>query len=306
MGFFRPVKAGVHLGAGRLAIAEVEKQGGGIRLRNHEIAYLTERVLSPDPLSPGVRDAELVQKTLRAMLKPGRRLKKVSVSLSDLVARVTLIPMEKPIRRPDDVEKLIRWKIEKDSLSRTQELRIRYQLFPPVLLASSIHEPVLLQYEEVLHAGGLEPCLIDIASFHVFNLYHDVLFKRSAPHHRFIFIYAGDSIFTVMIFSGGVPDFIRIKALRSQSRSVEDKVVEELRSSLSFYGEGHDLSAFTHVFLAGLPVSQILSKSLGDAFPWEVEQLKPEEVLSIASKSGEVREEDWPILMPAIAAAVGR
>lgn len=306
MGSLWPTRHGVHFDAGRVAVAEVEKHGGRLRLRTHEIAYLTDRVLIPDPLSPGIRDAELVQKTLRAMLKPGRRPKAVSVSLSDIVAKVTLIPMEKPITEPADVEKLIQWKIEKNSLYQPKELRLRYQLFPSLLLASSIHEQVLLQYESVLRASGLEPRLMDIASFHVFNLYHDYLFKQSAPHHRFIFLYAGDSFSTVMIFSEGVLNFIRIKAIRSQTRSVEDRVVEELRSSLAFYSEGHDITAFTHLFTVGLPISEMLSKSWGDSFPWEIVQLNPEDVVSITPQNGGVREEDWPTLIPAIAATAGR
>jgi Tfp pilus assembly PilM family ATPase len=315
-----PTRQGVHFDAGRIAMAEVRKRGGRIRLLQHEIAYLTDRVLIPDPFSPGIRDEELVQKTLRTLLKPGRRSKRVSVSLSDLIARVTLIPMEKPISHRAEAEKLIRWKIEKGSLHQPQQLRLRYQVCPgpalpdrktsvrktSLLLASAVPEPVLHQYEAVLQAGGLEPRLIDIASFHVFNLYHDHLLQRSAPHHHFIFLYAGDSFSTVMIFSGGVLNFIRIKALRSQTRSAEDKIIEELRSSLAFYNEDHDMSVFTHLFLVGLPISEMLSKSLGDSFSWEIVQLKPEDVISITPQGGEVQVEDWPVLIPAIAAAVGR
>jgi len=287
-------------------VADIEKQGGRLRLKKHEIAYLTDRVLIPDPLSPSVRDAELVQKTLRAMLKPGRRPKAVSVSLSDIIAKVTLISMEKPITEPADIEKLIQWKIEKSSLHEPKELRLRYQLFPSLLLASSIKEQVLFQYESVFQASGLEPRLMDIASFHVFNLYHDHLFQRSAPHHRFIFLYAGETFSTMMIFLEGALNFIRIKALRSQTRSVKDRVVEELRSSLAFYSEGHDITALTHLFSVGLPISEVLSKSWGDSFPGEIVQLKPEDVISITPQNGGVREEDWPTLIPAIAAAAGR
>jgi len=300
-----PTRYGIYFDTGRVAVAEIEKHGGRLKLKNHEIAYLTDRVLIPDPLTPGIRDAELVQKTLRAMLKPGRRPKAVSVSLSDILAKVMLIPMEKPITERADVEKLIQWKIEKSTLYQPQGLRLRYQLLPS-LLASSIHEQVLLQYESVLQASGLEPRLIDIASFHVFNLYHDYIFQKSAPQHRFIFIYAGDSFSTVMIFTEGVLNFIRVKALRSQPRSAEDRVAEELRSSIDFYSEDHDITSITHLFAVGLPISEMLSKSWGDSFPWEIVQLKPEDVISITSQNGEIPEKDWPTLIPAIAAAVRR
>lgn len=301
-----PTRQGVHFDAGRIAMAEVQKRGRGIRLLNQEVAHLTDRVLIPDQISPGIRDEELVQKTLRTLLKPGRRPKKISVSLSDLSARVMLIPMEKPISQRAEVEKLIRWKIEKNALYQPEKLRLRYQLLPSLLLASAIYEPVLGQYEAVLRASGLESRLIDIASFHVFNLYHDCLLRHSAPHHRFVFLYAGDSFFTVMIFLGGVLNFVRIKALRSPTRSTEEKVIEELRSSLAFYNEGHDITGLTHLFLVGLPLSEMLSQSLRDSFPWEIVQLKPEDVISVSTQSGEVQLEDWPALIPAIAAAVGR
>jgi len=310
MGSFRRPRSGIHFDAGRVAVAEVEKQGSRLKLRSHEVAYLTDRVLIPDPLLPGIRDEELVQKTLRAMLKPGRRLKPVSVSLSDTVAKVMLIPMEKSITEPTEIEKLIHWKMDKDSIHQPKESRLRYQLLPSLLLASSVHEKVILQYESVLQASGLEPRLMDIASFHVFNLYHDHILRHSAPQHNFIFLYAGDSFTTVMFFSGGILNFIRIKALRSQARSVEDRVIEELRSSLSFYHafykKGHDDTSFTHLFTAGLSVSEALSKSPGDPFPWETVQLKPEDVISVASQNGDIRTEDWPTLIPAISAAAGR
>jgi len=306
MSYLWHTRQGIHFDTGRIAMAEVQIRGRSIKLLKQEIAYLTDRVLIPDPLSPGIRDEELVQKTLRALLKPGRRSKKISVSLSDLSARVTLIPMEKPISQRTEVEKLIQWKMEKSSLYQPEKLRLRYQLLSSLLLASTIYEPVLGQYEAVLHASGLEPRLIDIASFHVFNLYHDYLLHHSAPRHCFVFLYAGDSFFTVMIFLRGVLNFIRIKALRSQTRSTAEKVIEELRSSLEFYNEDHDITGLTHLFLAGLPVSEMLSKSLGDSFAWEIVQLKPENVFSIAPQSGEIQVEDWPALIPAIAAAVGR
>ena len=151
---------------------------------------------------------------------------------------------------------------------------------------------------------------MDLASFHVFNLYHDIIFRQSAPPHNFIFLYAGDSFITVMFFKEGILNFIRIKTLRSQANSAEDRVIEELRSSLSFYlafyKKGHDSTSFTHLFTAGLSIAEALSKSSGDAFPWETIPLQPEDLISIASQNAEIRVEDWPVLIPAIAAAAGR
>jgi hypothetical protein len=309
MGPLSRPRSGIHFDAGRVAVAEVEKHGSRIRLKSHEVAYLTDRVLIPDPLLPGIRDEELVQKTLRTMLKPSRRPKPVSVSLSDTVAKVTLIPMEKQITAPAEIEKLIRWKMEKDSIYPPKEARIRYQLLPSLILASSIHEKVILQYESVLRASGLETRLMDIASFHVFNLYHDHLLRRCGPQQNFIFLYAGDAFSTVMFFAGGILNFIRIKPIRAQARSVEDRIIEEMRSSLAFYlayyKKGHDAASFTHLFTTGLSVSDAISKLSGE-FPWETVHLKPEDVVAVSSQSTEIRTEDWPVLIPAIAAAAGR
>ncbi|GEM_PF-2360226 len=312
---FRKLYAGLHIGPQYLALVILEKHRKVYRLHTAQMAELPSGLVQPSPAHLNISDPREFQSHLQALIEPYKGLKTISLSLPDPAVRAVRLSAPPQPVKGGDLKHLIRWHMEKIFLTPLGNARVSHQsIFTSHLgvLAVAIQQEVLQQYEEAIRKVGIEPVLINISSFQLFNFYHDLLLQLANPSGRFMVLNLFDYNFTLMIFMEGAIDFIRIKGLTpvsalgqpddSDGHSLSDMIMHELNASLSFYSQVHDPSTMTHLFVFGRKMSEFIKRA-HDQYHLEVEPLEPERLPFLEGLT-KVRPEDIPLMTPAIASAI--
>ena len=311
---FFPQMAGLHIGSQYLALVVLERHRNVYRLNSAQVAELPAGLIQPSPANLNISDIGEFQSHLEKLLQPIKGIKAISLSIPDPSVRAALLAANSQPVKGRDLDHLIRWQMEKIFLSPLGSAKVVYHPIPTskkTFLAVTIQPEVLQQYEDPIRRLGIEPIWVNIPSFQLFNLYHDLLLQLAGPTGRFIVLNLFDHNFTLMIFSEGNIDFIRIKGLRSSSdgrldgsddSSLSDLIMHELNTSLGFYSESYDPSLVTHLFVFGRKMSEFIKRA-HDQYHIEVEPLEPER-LAFLDGLQKVRPEEIAYLTPAIAAAV--
>ena len=214
-------------------------------------------LVTVSPIEPNIADPAEFGRAVRALTQ-GRRVGPVGVALPDALARVALFDVASLPPQAIDVARLVRWHLEKTFSVDLPSARFVHQRFRRPdgepghrIVASAIEEAVLSQYETVLIQEGLEPRVIDLASFHRFNLYRSHMARLTEPDHHFIFLTITGAALTLMIADGGTPAYLRIKGTRRPFAGPEaaSRILDEVELSLNAYGKEKDLSRVTHLFV---------------------------------------------------------
>lgn len=302
---------GLNIGSRYLASVGLSTGNGRYLVRDYKVITLPDGLIKPSPIDLNIKDSGRLKETIKQFLlnSKTRMKKKIFLSLPDLSVKVSIADLEKLPSKKKDLEKILAWKMEKVSLFPLQDVKLNYQvLHKPTkrdggsyrLLVSMIKRDILNQYEDLISSLGLCPVIVDISSFHIFNLYNDYISQRISQEKGFIFLNIFEN-FTLMIFKGGLLDYIRIKA----SGGGPVKTFDELLTSLNIYSEGHELSAITHLFVFGDTLSEEMVKRAEKELGLIAESLGPKMVNSVDGIASIIDEESAP-LIPALAAAIGR
>ena len=304
---FRPVYAGLHIGSRFLALAVMERHPKGYRLNTAQMVELPAGLIQPSPASLNISDPGEFQSTLQKLIEPHKAFKKISLSLPDPAVRAVKLSMPPKSVKGKELENWIRWQMEKVFLSPLGNAKVVHQMIPSSqkgILALTIQQDILEQYEEGVLKLGIKPIWVNVSSFQLFNFYHDLILQLAGSPGRFIVLNLFDHNFTLMIFMQGALDFIRIKGLApsSDDHALADLIMHELNSSLNFYSQIQDPSVMTHLFVFGRKMSEFIKKA-HDQYHLEVEPLEPER-LTFLEDLTLVRPEEIPFMTPAIAAAM--
>jgi len=162
----------------------------------------------------------------------------LALTLPDAVGRILLLDVEGRFKSRGEALDIIRWKLKKsmpfdisDSHLDYQQLRLR-ENGDMALLVTLVSRTVIGQYEEVLCEAGFTPARIDLNIFNLYRTFERLLTSREDMALVSFF----DGMLGVMIFSEGVPEFVRIKDL-SGVTLVDGRVYMEIDSSFLVYRE---------------------------------------------------------------------
>ncbi len=271
--------------------------------------------MQPSPAQVNIPDPAALIGRVQEVMKALRGIKRISLGLPDPSVRATVLSVDTGSVRGRDLEPLIRWQMEKKFLSSLTDTRVGHQTVAGRgggVLGVAIRAPILQGYEEVIRQAGAEPVRVGVSSFQLYNLYHDLMQERAGRAGRFIAMNIFEGNFTMMIFTQGIMEFVRIKGLRPPSgasissgdvqRSLSELILEEMNQSLKFYGQYMDPTDITHLFVFGRSVAEFIKKA-HDRYHLEVEPLEPERLGNLQGME-KIRPEEIPMLTPAIAAAL--
>lgn len=290
--FFNKSKTGISISSDSIILVEIDKNGNGFRLKDFKTADIKGYV-KPSLIEQNIIDTASFKKAIKTLI--GSKMHSASISIPDASVKTALFEFESIPTKKTELGKLIKWKMEKSVPFPIGDAHISFQtLNKKNILASVIRKGVLLQYEELLREAGVEPILIDTASSHIFNLFHDIIIKED---ENFIFLNIVDSVFTLMIFKKGCPDFIRVKALRGGAGEIK-RISDELLASLKFYSHSRDVSDLTCIYY--IADINIETKDLIEDSALQVKRLGAEQIKWV--KEGERRFK----LLPALGAAMER
>lgn len=186
-------------------------------------------ILDPKAFAGRLKDAH------NTLLYKGTRL---SLTLPDSVGRIMLLDIEGRFKSRAEGIDIIRWKLKKSMPFDISDSHLDYQQLSVrengdlALLVALVSRTVVGQYEELLSEAGFVPARID---FNIFNLCR-TFGQRMALLEDGALVSFYDGILGIMIFSRGLPEFVRIKEL-SGVTAVDARVYMEINSSFLVYRE---------------------------------------------------------------------
>jgi hypothetical protein len=310
----------VEISKDRITGVVIEPQKSSCVLKRYFIEPLPAGVLDPSMMRPNIIDFSRMQEILKQGLERlGGNGDRITVLLSDRLAKVSIVALDKISSSRRELEDLLRWKLKKSTPFRIESARIGYQVFPSddgrpgsFVLVSLIQDSVLKQYEELLFSQRRHPGLVDFCSFNVYNFYAGEIEKQIGGSGDCMVLNCAGSYFTAMIFRGPRLIFYRCKnwLLDEEGRpdvSFCDQLRTELKPSLLYYRERLGGREIRKAFARMDPsVPGDLLSVLDDDFPERVEKIDPSRVVTFQNHGVQPGDEELQLLCPAIGAGFGR
>jgi hypothetical protein len=310
----------VEISRDRITGVVIEPQKSSCVLKRYFIEPLPAGVLDPSMMRPNIVDFSKMQEILKNGLERlGGNSDRITVLLSDRLAKVSIIALDKVSGSRRELEDLLRWKLKKSTPFRVEAARIGYQVFASddgrpsgFVLVSLIQDSVLKQYEELLLSQRKHPGLVDFSSFNVYNFYASEIERQVGGNGDSVVLNCADSYFTAMIFRGPRLIFYRCKSWLLEEEghadvSFCDQLRTELKPSLLYYQERLGGGQIKRVFVRTDPsVSEDLLSLLDTDFPGRVEKIDPSRIVTLQNHGEQPTDEELQLLCPAIGAGVGR
>jgi len=280
------VRVGLDIAPDALTLVRVHGRGRRAVLVDHRVQPLAPGVLTVSPVEKNIVNPEAFGRALAALCDKSR-VSVCAVSLPDSVARATLFDTVTLPAKADELDRLIRWHLEKAFALDLPSSALVHQTFPrtdgqpgPRVLAMGVEQAILAQYEDALADVGLEPRVIGLATFHRFNAHRSSMTRLAHPGQQFILLAITMAGLTILIFEGGVLGYVRIKGTRRPLTGGEatDRVLEEVEVSLNAYGKEKDLSQITHLFLSAIDPADDLPQRLEERLHLAVKALGAKDV----------------------------
>lgn len=238
---------------------EISSSGVAFALLGGSVASPRLERVSFRPFTPGTLRVSLREQNVldsqafisqlkdahNTLLHRGNRL---SVTLPDTVGHIMLLDVEGRFKSRSEGLDIIRWKLKKSMPFDIADTHLDYQQLTVrengslALLVALVSRSVIGQYEELITSAGFLPARIDFNTFNLFRTFE----RRLAILEDGALVSFYDGILGIMIFSDGVPEFIRIKDL-SGVAAVDSRVYMEINSSFLVYRERFPERVLTHV-----------------------------------------------------------
>lgn len=239
MSIFSRQSVGLEITRNGFRLVAVGGGSGKLSLKSWQTGEFAPDVMRPSFREPNLMDRGTFSSTLKdAWLRLLVRENRVDVALPDTVGRTMLIDLDTRLRSKSEGLDLIRWKLKKNLPVDVGTVHLDYQVLEEredgtlSVLAAIISRDVVSQYEEALQDAGLVPINIEFSSFSLYRLFADRL--DLAEQYGVVILHGG--LLTLMLFRGGVLDFVRTKELTGGGMDA-NRLFRELNSSFLVYRE---------------------------------------------------------------------
>ena len=237
MSIFKRQSLGLEIGRTGFRMAVVGGSPGRLLLKGWQAGDFGAEVLRLSFREPNLLDRSAFISTLRdAWLRLLTRETRVAVALPDAVGRTMLVDLDTRLRSKAEGVDLIRWKLKKNLPVDMGNVHLDYQVVAErddgtlSVLASIIARDVICQYEEAIQEAGLIPGQLEFCTFSLHRLFADRF--ALADQCGVVMLHAGT--LSLMLFRGGVPDFVRTKELTGDVVDA-NRLFRELNSSFLVY-----------------------------------------------------------------------
>ena len=257
--FTRP-SLGLSIGAEMLGLVEVRRGWRTPSLRRRVERTLPAGLLRLSASESNVADVSALAKEISALLNSQGAVTRpvpISLSLPDRCARVALLEFDTLPQKSGELDRLIRWRFQKDLNMPVTELRLAYQVFQPPsthasaegpirILAVAVRANVIEPYERACELAGLIPMCVGLTSLQLFDLCRPAIEAALKTAEECFYLYVGEGSFAFLAIREGVPVFLRIKPLQNGSMTgnvlAHASVTDELLATVYFYMEREAVS----------------------------------------------------------------
>ncbi|MBI1821836.1 MAG: hypothetical protein HYR79_09025 [Nitrospirae bacterium] len=333
MNFFSGTKIGLHFGNDYLSFAVLKPRGRRFLVQACKVIPLPPDSIRHSPLESNILNQEEIKDHLKNLLKDAPKGQSISLSIPDLSSRMVFTEVKKSVPALHELNQMIKWNMEQKFLSNIGDSQISHQIVAQskesfkntdsfdrtktkhfLILGTAVLKNILSEYEALPLSIQMIPKVINNCSFHLFNLYHDLIFNQEKAGN-FLFLNLVDHYFTLMVFEQKILRYIRTVGLRNpiagseaEKKEIEEKnnlkIFKEIESSLQYHYKDFPLKSQIHLFINGPENLPGFSVQLTDQFKMKVHLLNPSLLMSLEWAPG-LKVRETALLTPAIAAAAG-
>jgi Tfp pilus assembly PilM family ATPase len=245
-----PPAVAIEIASHRVTVVEVARSGARTTISRQATEALAPGLVVPALSGTNVPSpAEVAAAIERACLKAGTGVpKRAALVLPDSVARVSLVPLEQVPARASDLDQLLRWHVRKSTPFPLEQAQLGH--FPVAEVAGSTtfatvvaRRDVVREYESVVEGLGVEPGLVDLASFNVMNA---VMGPGAAPAGDWLLVHLASEATTLAILRGPALLFYRHRT------AVDTETLGSLVHQTAMYHEDRlGGGAFAGVWVSG-------------------------------------------------------
>jgi len=235
----RKLSLWIEITASAMRLAVLSGRGANRTVLFTNTIELPDGVVSEGYATPSIIDISRLNDLLQECLSlfPSG-IRRAALSLPDSMFRIQTLDFEEIPAKTADLERLIRWRIEKGSVFDISETVLRYQVLGRnnkgfIVLACVAKQVVIAQYEALLIGLGLEPWAVGPSSFHTWNFYSSYIANKSTVS---ALVHLSENSLSTIIGEEGVVRFYRYKDIkRVDADSFCKKFMREIDDSLHFY-----------------------------------------------------------------------
>jgi type IV pilus assembly protein PilM len=263
---------GVSLSSTGVAFAQLSGPASAPRLER-----VSRCSFPPDVLRVSLRDKNILNTALfTETVKEAHNILlcrdgKVFLTLPDTVGRVLLLDVEERFKSRSEALDILRWKLKKKIPIDSSEAHLDYQQLATrengdtVVLVVLVARSVIEQYEEALNTVGIVPFGIELDCFSLYRVFEN----RLAALDDFALVSRFASSLGILFFSGGKPEFIRIRDCMGMD-TLDATVHNEIKCSMLAYRDRFQEREVRNVFYVAPPnVAKDFSEIVRDALRCE-------------------------------------
>ena len=253
-------------GSDSLAWAESERGWRGQHRRKCLMSPLPNGMINPSPMASNFSDLTTLAERVQTLTSSGRGHhvvdravrsalpRRVTILLPDTAVRTTVLHFEQLPTGRVERENLIRWRLGQEQLFPLNEAKIVSQAFQDqgaggsrayTVLAVSIQEAVLKQYESLCESVGLIPYDVGITSLRLLDFWKRVSSGSEWLGRNVLWVNLFDRSLTTIVCRRGHPIFYRCKLLGDDVSNILHtpdmlhKILEECSTSLEACHQRH-------------------------------------------------------------------
>ena len=244
----RPL-VGVEIGAGRVTVVRLGGAGMPAPVAGFAVEPLPPGAVVPALNAANVTDAGAVTDALqRALERAGGRGGRAALVVPDGVAKVSLLRFEKVPARAADLAELIRWQVRKAVPFQINDAQIAWIPGAPAedgreFVVSIARRDVIQEYEAAAHAAGLQPGVVDLATF---NLVNAALATGPAPAGDWMVVHLAGDYLTLIVLRGEAVIFYRHRGAGD-----DGSLADVVHQTAMYYEDRLRGTGFARVVLTG-------------------------------------------------------
>ncbi|HEX5475639.1 MAG TPA: pilus assembly protein PilM [Vicinamibacterales bacterium] len=244
-----PPAVALEIASDRVTAAAVSGTGAGLTLAAHAIEPLPAGAVVPALNATNIHDAASVTAAVRSVLaRLGVRARRVALVVPDMAAKVSLLRFEKIPPRAQDLEQLIKWQVRKAAPFKPEESQMCW--LDGATLEGGAREFIVLlaradvirSYEAAVEAAGVQPGIVDLASFDLIN----AALATGAPAGDWLLVHVAAEYATLTIVRGRDVIFFR-----TRPREADGDLAELVHQTAMYYEDRLGGAGFGRVVLAG-------------------------------------------------------
>jgi type IV pilus assembly protein PilM len=240
---------GIEIAATRVTAVRLAGWSAPAAVSGFAVEPLPPGAVVPALNAPNIADRAAVASALaRAVQRAGGR-GRAAVVIPDTAAKVSLLRFEKVPGKAADLVELIRWQMRKSVPFRVEDAQIAYGPGAPTdgagreFVVTIARRDVVQEYEAVVQAAGLQPGIVDLATF---NMVNAVLAAGAPPPGDWLLVHVASDYLTLAILRGDALIFYRHRGADDAS-----SLADVVHQTAMYYEDRLKGAGFSRVVLAG-------------------------------------------------------